>query len=148
MPTRESVDIPGLGTRIQMKIDGTFADIPGATNIEYGDFSLGVRNPNVLTDRRVRKRPTMTNLGKVSFSVWHDPLDATHQALQGRILTPPAAADEFKILFKDGSATTPSNIDFKGYVVAYPISGIETEGTVESKVEVEVTDFFAATPGV
>lgn len=134
-----SNSLAGFDTKLYIKIDSTYTEIPELSQIEHGDFSVSFRNPNTLASRTVVKRPTLVNLGKVSATVFYLPNNSVHQELRDDVLSPPSSPREFRLEYADGMAV-PAHVDFKGFVAAFPVSGIEVEGTVESKFEIEVTD--------
>lgn len=141
-----TTDVPGLGTKLQVYISAAYVDIPEVSDIEWGDFSVSFRNPNTLASRLVKKRPTTTNLGKITSTLWFDPNDPTHQQLQTWVLTPPSAPIQFKLVYADGQ-TTPTSVLFEGFIAEFPMAGMTTDDTLNSKFAIEVTDVFTPTPG-
>lgn len=137
----------GLGTTLAIKISSTFTTIANVVSIEGPDPVLGLRDTTKLSSVYHEKRPTLPDLGKVKLTLQYDPDDTTHALLLSKILSPPAAPDEFKLTYPDGK-TTPANEDFKGFVVSRKLKGITPKGTIEADVEIDLTDLFTQTAGV
>lgn len=125
-------DLPGMGSKFQVKISSTFTDVPGLHDIEWPGRSVAERNPTGNASANVRKKPGMPNLGEIKFKFWFDPNDATHQYIRTKVstATPNQAQDEVKLIYADGN-TTPANANVKGFFKGWEEGGFDPEaGTV------------------
>lgn len=136
----------GAGAKIYLKISSTYTEIPGTSNIEMDGPSVGTRTVKQLSSTSVLKRPTLVDFGKCTFTIYHDPNDSVHQDIQSDVLAPSQTLREWRVEFPDGN-TTKAKIDFSGFVSKYPLSNVEVEDTIQSKVEIEISDVFTCTAG-
>lgn len=139
-------DLPAKGTLLQLKIAGTFTTIGQRVSLDGPDAQLGIRNPTHLDSSYVAKRPTLPDLGKMSGKLLFDPNDTVHPVMRAKVFSPPAAPDDFKLIFADGF-TTPASEVFKGYVTKFTPTGIEVEANLEADFEIEITDSYTFTAG-
>jgi hypothetical protein len=140
-------DHPAHGTLLQLKITSTFTTIGLRAEIGGMEPELKTRDVTHLDSTYVTKRATLPDLGKLSFKLWFDPNDTvTHTVLRAKIYTPPAAPDEWKLIYNDGD-TTPANDDFKGILTKFTVTPGGPMDTVTADCEIELTDLFTPTAG-
>lgn len=142
-----AAELAGLGTVLQIKISGSFTTIPCVQSASWDGYERVMRQTACLDSLSFKKRPAILDLGQITVTIFYDPNDTTHQAMMTKFITPPSTPDEFKIIYPDGN-TTKANVVLKGYISAFPITGIEVEGTIESQITIDVTDTVTHTAGI
>jgi hypothetical protein len=139
-----SKDLPGLGSILAFKISTVFTTIDGLSDFEHADIGYGERNPNKLNSPTKIKRMTLLDLGTVNATMWFDPNDTVHLALQAAFLAKTEV--DMQYTYVDG-LTTPAKVEIKGYIQEFPITGFGTEETVTSKIKIAVTGIYTPTAG-
>lgn len=139
-------DLPSQGTKLEITISGTFAEVGNVTSLDGVDAELQMRTVTVLSSTLVKRRPGLPDPGKISGKLLYDPNDTVHAACRAKVTAPPAAPDLFKVIYVDGM-TTPANDTFSGYFTKFSPTGIEVNGSLEAAFEIQVTDVLAFNAG-
>jgi hypothetical protein len=148
MPTHVTTYMPSEGMQLQISISSVLTTIGECTKIKPPGGKVTPVPTTVLASTSKTFRPgKIPELGEITASVFHDNNDPVHQLLQSRI-TAPGPVDSWKIIFVDGSATTPSNSTFQGFVTGYEFDDSEDESNVAATLTVQITGNVTNTAGV
>lgn len=146
MPAHVLTDLPAQGTLLSLKISTVFTLLGQRVSLDGPDPELSIRIVTGLDSTSVKKRAGIPNFGKLSGKLFYDPNDTIHIAVRAKVTTPPAAPDEWQMVYADG-LTTPASDVFKGFVTKFKPTGIEVNGTLEADFEIDLTDEFVITAG-
>lgn len=100
------------GTQLKVKIGGTFVLIPGAEGISGPTGTKQQIEVTALNDTAAKFVTGLPDYGEITFNMFWDPSDTTHQHLLTSYNTP-NSSDEFQIACADAGAAV---VDFEGSV--------------------------------
>ncbi len=132
--------LAGKGTKLQMKLSGSYVDIAQVTEVEAPGSSVEVRDTTDLSMPMRAFRPAVVDPGKLTGKLFYDPSDANHAIMINRVRTPASALDEFKLVYVSDGLTTHAEIEFKGFFTKFHPTGIVVEGNIEADFEIQSTD--------
>ncbi|GAC1475644.1 MAG: hypothetical protein NVSMB9_28530 [Isosphaeraceae bacterium] len=140
--------LPGLGTLLQLKIAGIFTTIGERVELDGPDTTLGIRDTTHLDSPYKAKRPTITDLGKLSGKCFFDPNDlTTHTIVRNKVFAAPSAPDLYQLVYNDSKTTTHATDAFSGFLVKFKPTGMKVDDSLQFEFELELTDAFTATQG-
>jgi hypothetical protein len=121
------------GSQLAVKIAAAFVPIPGAEGISGPTGTKQQIEVTALNDTAAKFVAGLPDYGDVSFTLFWDPADTTHQKLLTSYQTP-NSVDEFKLTCSDAGA---AEVAFTGQVTGWKFSFNKgAAGTVEVTVKV------------
>ena len=142
--------LPGKGTLLQLLVSSIYYTIGQRVSIDGPEPELKMRDVTNLDSPMVCSRPAIPDPGKISGQCFFDPNDSTttvnHPLVRAKVMTPPSTPDTFRLVYADGF-TSPANDVFQGFLTKWKVGGMETQSSVTTDWEIQITDSFVANLG-
>jgi|GEM_PF-3044176 len=139
--------LPNEGTSLSIKLSGeTFTEIPQVTSIDAPNPSRAMIPTSHLrtVGYHTKRSSRLVDSGQVSFTIFYDPNDETHQALFTKFAA--GLPVDFKLVLVD-DMTTPANETFSAIISQVEGGGIEIETNQERTFTLDITGGVTRTAG-
>jgi hypothetical protein len=140
MPHTTAV-VPGKGTLLKATIATVLTTIAQRVSLDGPELTVGKAETTHLDSSAKTKRPTISDSGAISGTLWYDPQDPTHKFLFGLYTTP--ALVVFNLVYPDADGTVDA---FTGFLTKLKGTGMEVEGNLEAEFEIEISGLVTRTP--
>lgn len=128
--------VPGSGTVLQATIGGSLTTVAQRVSIDGPDRKVGSKETTHLDSRAKEFRPTLPEAGPVSFQVWYDPSDPTHDQMEIWAGMSPPPVVNWKLIFN--SSPVKSYL-FAGFLTGFKNGGMDPEGYLTADCEMMIT---------
>lgn len=129
------------GTQLQVKIGSAFTTVPGVEGLSGPTGSKQQIDVTAINDTAAKFVSGLPDYGEVSFRLFWDPSDNTHQHLLTSYQTP-NSTDDFKLICSDAGA---AEVQFSGQVTGWKWS-FEKGQAATVEVTVKVSGNVTVTP--
>lgn len=129
------------GTALQVKISNAFVLVPGVEGLSGPTGTKQQIEVTAMNDTAAKFVAGLPDYGEVTFRLYWDPSDSTHQYLLSSYTTP-NSTDDFKIVCSDAGA---AEVAFSGQVTGWKWS-FEKGQAATAEVTVKVSGNVTVTP--
>lgn len=137
--------IPGLGCTVSYSTTsgGSYTTVGQLKSIEGTSFETAMVDTTGLASTSGEQVPSLFKAGEFGFSVWFDPSNTTHAALQTALTAKTLLYWKLTFPSPIGPGATapgsPKTYAWAGYVSGTSLSGFEIESEVECAYKIAIT---------